>query len=199
MAKEREELLSLLQKEGYLKNTRVTGMKARCTVGVVIYTLMVVSMKENGWKERYIVSLLKSIKSFILKMHGKGTYIFPNGNRYEGEWMDDMKSGYGILFYVNGEKYEGFWELDKAHGKGTLTYINGTKYVGDFKNASKHGKVMPHSRKELTFKQGDLFYSNGDTFSGEWKNDRANGQGVLVYANGNRYEGNWKDDRVMTF
>lgn len=116
-------------------------------------------------------------------MHGKGTYVFSNGNKYEGEWFEDLKNGYGVLYYLNGERYEGFWENDKAHGKGTLTYIHGDKYVGDFRSALKHGK-------------GDLFYANGDTFSGEWKNDRANGQGVLVYANGNKYEGNWKDDRV---
>ena len=28
------------------------------------------------------------------KMHGKGTYIFANGNKYEGEWIEDMKEGY---------------------------------------------------------------------------------------------------------
>jgi hypothetical protein len=77
-------------------------------------------------------------------MNGKGTYQFVNGNKYEGEWIDDFKSGYGVLHYANGEKYEGFWENDKAHGKGTLTYIHGDKYVGDFRNACKHGQVRAH-------------------------------------------------------
>lgn len=38
-------------------------------------------------------------------MNGKGTYIFPNGNKYEGEWANDVKQGYGVLTYVNGERY----------------------------------------------------------------------------------------------
>ncbi len=48
-------------------------------------------------------------------MNGKGTYVFPNGNRFEGEWSNDVKNGYGILTYVNGEKYEGEWQGDKVH------------------------------------------------------------------------------------
>ena len=41
------------------------------------------------------------------QMHGRGTYVFPNGNKYEGEFRNDVKEGYGVLVYVNGEKYEG--------------------------------------------------------------------------------------------
>jgi hypothetical protein len=47
-------------------------------------------------------------------MNGKGTYVFPNGNRFEGEWSNDVKHGYGVLTYVNGERYEGEWQGDKV-------------------------------------------------------------------------------------
>lgn len=73
--------------------------------------------------------------------HLPGTYIFPNGNKYEGEWVDDVKEGYGVLVYVNGERYEGYWKHDKAHGKGTLTYAQGDKYIGDWVAGKKHGEV----------------------------------------------------------
>ena len=49
-------------------------------------------------------------------MCGKGTYVFPNGNKYEGEWLDDVKEGYGVLTYVNQERYEGYWKNDKVGG-----------------------------------------------------------------------------------
>ena len=32
-------------------------------------------------------------------MHGKGLYVFPNGNQYDGEWIADMKEGFGTLTY----------------------------------------------------------------------------------------------------
>ena len=54
---------------------------------------------------------------WLRQMHGRGVYIFPNGNRYDGEWLADVKEGYGVLTYVNGERYEGYWLDDKAHGE----------------------------------------------------------------------------------
>lgn len=59
----------------------------------------------------------------------------------QGEWVDDVKEGYGYLIYVNGERYEGFWKNDRAHGKGTLTYSQGDRYVGDWVAGKKHGNV----------------------------------------------------------
>lgn len=38
-------------------------------------------------------------------------YIYTNGNRYEGSWLNDKKHGYGVYHYVSlGERYEGEWE-----------------------------------------------------------------------------------------
>jgi hypothetical protein len=74
-------------------------------------------------------------------MHGKGNYVFPNGNRYEGEWANDMKAGYGVLYYMNGERYEGYWRDDRAHGKGTLIYAHGDKYIGEWVAGKKQGHV----------------------------------------------------------
>jgi hypothetical protein len=47
--------------------------------------------------------------------------------------------------------------------------------------------------------QGELQYSNGDVFRGEWQDDHATGRGVLTYANGNVYEGGWLMDRRHGF
>ena len=39
---------------------------------------------------------------------------------------------------------------------------------------------------------GTMYYTNGDTYSGEWEDDLPNGQGKMVYAKtGNTYTGGW--------
>ena len=32
---------------------------------------------------------------------------FKNGDKYEGDWKNDIKEGKGIYFFNNGDKYEG--------------------------------------------------------------------------------------------
>ena len=53
-----------------------------------------------------------------------------NGDRYEGEWMNDSKEGYGVHGYSDNSKYEGNWKDDKQHGKGTLVTSDGSTYQG---------------------------------------------------------------------
>ena len=42
-------------------------------------------------------------------MQGFGTYHYPDGSIYEGEWKDDKHHGKGILSFANGTRYEGEW------------------------------------------------------------------------------------------
>ena len=42
---------------------------------------------------------------------------------------------------------------------------------------------------------GFFYHANGDTYQGEFYQDRAYGFGIYVHADGQRYEGAWKDDK----
>lgn len=42
--------------------------------------------------------------------YGVGTYIFPNGNRYEGEFRSNVPFGYGTMYYKNGKSIKGKWK-----------------------------------------------------------------------------------------
>ena len=44
-------------------------------------------------------------------MNGKGIFTYPNGNKYDGDFVSNLKEGYGTLFYANGEKYEVITQL----------------------------------------------------------------------------------------
>ena len=41
---------------------------------------------------------------------------------------------------------------------------------------------------------GSQVWSNGATYTGDWKDGKAQGKGTLIYANGNKYVGEWKND-----
>jgi len=42
------------------------------------------------------------------QFHGMGTYE-KNGEKYEGEWADGMRNGFGTYYNRKGSRYEGSW------------------------------------------------------------------------------------------
>ena len=40
-------------------------------------------------------------------MHGRGKLEFPDGRIYEGDYLDDLRDGFGIFAYPDGRRYEG--------------------------------------------------------------------------------------------
>ena len=112
---------------------------------------------------------------------GRGTMIYGNGNKYEGQFSKDKKEGYGIMLYSNGEKYEGEFKDDVKEGYGIYHYLDGETYKGDFKNDFMEGR-------------GVFFFSNGEYYSGGFKNGKKDGYGAFFQSNGNKYLGEFKND-----
>ena len=50
---------------------------------------------------------------------GFGSYEWPDGTKYEGNFKEDRKDGFGIYYFYNGDKYEGNFKEDRFHGNGT--------------------------------------------------------------------------------
>ena len=46
-------------------------------------------------------------------MEGYGTFTWPDGRLYVGEYVDDMKQGEGTFEWPSGVKYIGSWKNDK--------------------------------------------------------------------------------------
>ena len=59
---------------------------------------------------------------------GKGTLIYPNGDKYEGDIIDNMPNGKGTLTLANGDKIAGDWTKGLANGKGTYSWTNGDNF-----------------------------------------------------------------------
>ena len=119
------------------------------------------------------------------KRHGKGTYYYKNGDRFEGNYQNGMREGEGIYYYKDGSSKKGVWKLDKyvetsTTSSSNMVQINNVdgNYYGEVLNGKYHGFG--------TYK----FYS-GDKYVGYWKNGKRHGQGTYYYKNGDRHEGNF--------
>ena len=66
-------------------------------------------------------------------MNGTGLLQYPNGDRYEGEFKDDLPHGNGVHEWSRGNTYEGEWLKGKPHGEGVFLN-NGARYAGTWQN-----------------------------------------------------------------
>jgi hypothetical protein len=93
------------------------------------------------------------------KHHGKGKFIWNNGDIYEGDFIKGKHNGKGKLRWINGDVYEGDWAGGAENGKGKLTWADGTIYEGDFVNGNFHGR-------------GKKTYTDGRVEDGNWENNK---------------------------
>ena len=64
-----------------------------------------------------------------------------NGTKFEGQFKEGKRNGQGTYTYPDGRKYEGDWKDDKPwNGQEVYTSPIGMKYVGGFKDGKKHGQ-----------------------------------------------------------
>jgi hypothetical protein len=89
---------------------------------------------------------------------GQGCLVFPQGDRYDGEFMNGRRCGRGKYTFSNGDVYEGLWKNDVREGRGILRYANGDVYEGMWSNDVRCGL-------------GSLLFSDGSRFVGDWVDD----------------------------
>lgn len=95
---------------------------------------------------------------------GNGSYLFENGDLYNGQWKKGEMEGYGVYEYGNGDVYKGAWKKGLMEGRGTYTYANGDKYIGTWKDGKMNGRghfhwnlpgdLMTNAKYEGFFKDG---------------------------------------------
>jgi len=103
---------------------------------------------------------------------GRGTYYWPNGDLYFGDFLDGYRTGKGIFFWNdNCEVYEGDFYENQAHGFGYYWYSNGDRFQGSFVNGAKHGDGILYRAATHIFIVGT--WQNGDiTFARLLNNDK---------------------------
>ena len=122
-------------------------------------------------------------KKGTLKRHGRGLFIWEDGEIYLGYWANDKREGEGTNTYPNGNIYQGNYKNGKKEGDGIYKWKNGDKYKGKWKNDMKDGK-------------GIYEYSNGDIYDGYFKKDKIDGNGSYTWANKITYKGQFKNNLI---
>ncbi|TGM46328.1 hypothetical protein [Leptospira vanthielii] len=115
--------------------------------------------------------------------NGKFQVIYDNGDRFDGEFFEDIKHGYGIYYYSNGDVFEGEYQFGYKEGPGVYRYANGDKYIGLYSKGKRQGL-------------GKYLYCDGLILDGYWENNHLQGNAKIVNAKGSLVlEGTWKDSR----
>ena len=145
------------------------------------------------------MKIKKSVKNTTKKVYRGGEITYPNGDVYDGVLVDGKKEGYGKMTYANGDVYNGPWVNDKKEGPtdGSMAYADGSHYYGKWLNDLKSGKgemMIPEGEVEH---EGDWLngLKHGEVeYEGELLNGLKHGDGNMVYSDGSMYYGNWVND-----
>jgi len=120
-------------------------------------------------------------------------FTFVKNGVYSGDTRAGIPHGDGlIVYYVDDDEkrynFTGVFDQGKPRGdSGTLHYRSGDVYQGGF------------SEEQLPQGKGTLRQTNGNIFTGFFKNGKPDGQGTLSYADGSRREGTWSSGELDGF
>ncbi|MEM8906395.1 MAG: caspase family protein, partial [Bacteroidota bacterium] len=126
-------------------------------------------------------------------VNGRGTYVYPSGAKYVGDFSKGEIHGVGVCYYTDGSKYSGQWVQRYPEGMGTKTYADGTKRTGSWlkgQPTDEEGNVV-----ELAAK-GEATDDGTDIQAGCISGDCENGEGIFAYVDGSKYEGQFKAGKL---
>ena len=71
--------------------------------------------------------------------NGQGTCAWPNGDKYEGAWVNKLYHGQGKYSWARGDTYEGEWRGGVIQGQGRMRFSSSSQYEGSWFKAEPHG------------------------------------------------------------
>ncbi|XP_061765072.1 radial spoke head 10 homolog B [Nerophis ophidion] len=155
------------------------------------------------------------------KRHGKGTVYYNQEETswYKGDWIMNIREGWGIRSYPSGNIYFGEWRNNLRNGEGTMRWLNvGQLYIGNWRDGVQHGQgthvwlvkrtdgseFRPSNQYTGNFFLGQrhghgiFYYSSGDTYEGGWMSNKKHGKGKVTLKDGHTFEVQFINDKMET-
>ena len=122
-----------------------------------------------------------------------GTRKLPDGNVYEGQYVNNVRSGEGIMTYANGDVYEGAWAKDHPNGVGKLVSKGSLAFllpcypvVFSILSVTNQFLLLTITLNPCvhTYVINTIINNNfcsGNTYVGEFKNGKFDGVGKYTY------------------
>lgn len=73
--------------------------------------------RSYGLHAVWIKSQYDTQYDMIFLGHRVGEAVYPEGHKYDGEWVGNGRSGWGMFSSSGGEEYEGEWRNDLLNGR----------------------------------------------------------------------------------
>ena len=119
-------------------------------------------------------------------VNGKGKAVYPNGDTYDGDFVNAIPQGFGTFYFNNGNIYTGQMLNSEFQGKGKMSWKMGSVYEGDFVNNKREG-------------EGRTTDADGSYFAGMYKGDWREGFGIEYNKSTNLLrKGVWNGSTLVT-
>ena len=117
---------------------------------------------KSGYKPQNLIYILGTSEQADEPFDGqnnaieeRGDVVFKNGAVYKGQWLGQMKHGFGVQTWPDGARYEGFWKYNKACGRGKFWHVDGDVFEGEWLDDKANG-------------YGVYVHMNGARYEGYW-------------------------------
>ena len=171
---------------------------------------IIFNYKSSSYNQNNIKECINSAKSCYIgevslynnQKCGLGKTIYSNGSIEEGTYFENEFVGWNKYIDDKGIIYVGLFNKSSLNGKGLrFNKERNHIYKGDFLNGLRHGKGKDEGDnmkyegdfiKDKKCGKGKILFDSGDTYEGEFNDNKFNGYGHYIWAkNKNEYTGNY--------
>jgi len=131
---------------------------------------------------------------------GYGMYKWPGTGKYIGNWENNGMNGYGVYMAENDDDIIGWYQNGNLNGLG-LAKTSESWQQGEFSDGNVTNAYSFYNNDVTTGcvagdcqgKYGRFKWSNGDEYTGFWKNGKMH-MGTYKFSNGGKYTGMFNSD-----